>query len=263
MGSAAQSALIDVCAAWVSAHALLLFLLLPLGAATVAVAMARVSARAAPVVRAAGWGAAVALAGALFLTLAYAVTRPGVVVEFDSALAGALSMSMGDSLLWLLSWFTTLGDRDVLTVFAIVMTLALLARRQWGLALFCVAATGGGGLINRVLKYGFERARPEHDHGFATALGWSFPSGHASAAMAVYGTACYLAWRLAPAPWRLPGVALAAGLVMAIGLSRVLLQVHFASDVVAGFAISFAWLVLCAAVAERQAASARRDQGVQ
>lgn len=263
MGIGTDASLIDACAEWASVHALLLFLLLPLGAAAVAVVMARIGARASPGLRAAGWGGAVALAGALFLGLAHAVTRPGVVVEFDSALAGALSMSMGDSLLWLLSWFTTLGDRNVLTVLAILMTLALLARRHWGLALFCVAATGGGGLINRFLKHGFERARPEHDHGFATALGWSFPSGHASAAMAVYGAACYLAWRLAPAPWRLPGVALAAGLVMAIGLSRVLLQVHFASDVVAGFAISFAWLVLCVAVAESQAASARRDQGVQ
>lgn len=160
MGIGTDASLIDACAEWASVHALLLFLLLPLGAAAVAVVMARIGARASPGLRAAGWGGAVALAGALFLALAHAVTRPGVVVEFDSALAGALSMSMGDSLLWLLSWFTTLGDRNVLTVLAILMTLALLARRHWGLALFCVAATGGGGLINRFLKHGFERARP-------------------------------------------------------------------------------------------------------
>ena len=44
--------------------------------------------------------------------------------------------------------------------------------------------------------------------------------------MAVYGTACYLVWRLAPAAWHKPGLALAAALVAAIGLSRVLLQVR-------------------------------------
>ncbi|CAB3885187.1 phosphatase PAP2 family protein [Achromobacter sp. CF-sbj1-Ac2-l] len=255
--------MIDAGAAWVSFHALSLFLLLPLGAALVAVALARACMRARPATRLAAGAGAVALAGALFLGLAFAVTRQGAVVEFDSALAAALSMSLGDSLLWLLSWFTTLGDRNVLTVFAVLMTLALLARRQWELAAFCAAATGGGGLINRLLKQGFERVRPEHDHGFATAFGWSFPSGHASAAMAVYGAACYLAWRLAPASWRLPAAALAAALVMAIGLSRVLLQVHFASDVVAGFAVSFAWLALCVAAAERLGGSARRDQGLQ
>ena len=255
--------MIDADAAWVASHALLLFTLLPLAAAAMAVALARVHARAAPALRMAGWTGAVALSAAAFLALAAAVSRPGVVVEFDSALAGALSMSLGDSVLWLLSWFTTLGDRMFLTVLAVLVTAALLWRRQWLLAAFYAVATAGGGLLNRLLKLGFERARPEHDHGFATALGWSFPSGHASAAMAVYGGACYLAWRLAPVAWRLPGVALAAGLVMAIGLSRVLLQVHFASDVAAGFAITFVWLALCVAATEGLAGSARRDQGVQ
>ncbi|MNL57305.1 PAP2 superfamily protein [compost metagenome] len=78
--------------------------------------------------------------------------------------------------------------------------------------------------------------------------------------MAVYGTACYLVWRLAPASWRLPCVAVAAALIMAIGLSRILLQVHFASDVTAGFAVTLAWLAVCAAVAERYCGSRRAEQ---
>ena len=99
---------------------MLLFTLLPLAAAAMAVALARVHARAAPALRMAGWTGAVALSAAAFLALAAAVSRPGVVVEFDSALAAALSMSLGDSVLWLLSWFTTLGDRMFLTVLAAV-----------------------------------------------------------------------------------------------------------------------------------------------
>ena len=75
--------------------------------------------------------------------------------------------------------------------------------------------------------------------------------------MAVYGTACYLVWRLAPAAWHKPGLALAAALVAAIGLSRVLLQVHFASDVAAGWAISLAWMILCVGLAEGLRASGR------
>ena len=250
-------------AAWVASHVLFLLIGLPLATAALAVVLARAYVQAAPSARLAGFIGAVSLSCAAFLSLAAAVTRPGGVVEFDSALASALSLSMSDSLLWLLSWFTTLGDRNFLTVIAVAMTAPLLLRRQPQLAVFCAAATGGGGALNWLLKHGFERVRPEHDHGFAAAVGWSFPSGHASAAMAVYGAACYLAWRLAPVAWRLPGVALAAGLVMAIGLSRILLQVHFASDVAAGLAISFAWLAICVAVAERLARSARRDQRVQ
>ncbi|KAG1426467.1 hypothetical protein G6F57_023316 [Rhizopus arrhizus] len=81
--------------------------------------------------------------------------------------------------------------------------------------------------------------------------------------MAVYGTACYLVWRLAPPAWRWPGVAGAAARLLALGLSRILLQVHFASDVVAGLAVSLAWLSVCVAVAERHCTSRRAEQDFQ
>ncbi|MNT78872.1 PAP2 superfamily protein [compost metagenome] len=81
--------------------------------------------------------------------------------------------------------------------------------------------------------------------------------------MAVYGTACYLLWRLAPPAWRMPCVELMAALIMAIGLSRVLLQVHFASDVVAGLAVSLGWLGICIAAVERLRVSGSTAQRIQ
>lgn len=253
----------DAYAAWAAAHALQLFIALPLLAAAAALALAycwpRLPGGGRLVVFALGASAALAL----FLILAYAIERQGAVVAFDQALARALGMSMSTPLLWLLSWFTYLGDRNFLTVVSVLMTLFLLLRRQWGLAVVCAVATGVGGALNWLLKHAFERVRPEHEHGYASAAGWSFPSGHSSAAMAVYGMACYLLWRLAPPAWRLPGTALLAALIMAIGLSRILLQVHFASDVLAGFAVSLAWLALCVAVAQRLRPSCPQGQGVQ
>ncbi|MGS1105951.1 phosphatase PAP2 family protein [Achromobacter anxifer] len=253
----------DAYAAWAAAHALQLFIALPLLAAAAALALAccwpRLPGGGRLVLFALGTSAALAL----FLILAYAIERQGAVVAFDQALARALGMSMSTPLLWLLSWFTYLGDRNFLTVVSVLMTLFLLLRRQWGLAVVCAVATGVGGALNWLLKHAFERVRPEHEHGYASAAGWSFPSGHSSAAMAVYGMACYLLWRLAPPAWRLPGTALLAALIMAIGLSRILLQVHFASDVLAGFAVSLAWLALCVAVAQRLRPSCPQGQGVQ
>ena len=250
----------DVYAAWASSHALELFIGLPLvtGAAAVFVMRAYVgsSRRGRAAISVAGVGVLLLV----FLALAAAVRRQGGIVAFDGALADALSMSMSSSLLWALSWFTYLGDRNFLTVLSVGMTLYLLWTGWWRLAAFCAIATGVGGALNWVLKHTFERVRPEHDHGYASVAGWSFPSGHASAAMAVYGTACYLVWRLAPASWRTPCVAVFAALIMAVGLSRILLQVHFASDVVAGFAVSLAWLAICVAVAERWWPSGRAEQ---
>lgn len=250
----------EVYAQWAASHAMELFIALPVLAGAAALLVVRAFVGGSALTRRAMVGAGVSACVAIFLVLAAAVHSRGRVVAFDGALADALSMSMDASLLWLLSWVTYLGDRNFLTVLSVAMTLYLLWTGRWRLAAFCAITTGLGGLLNRVLKVTFERVRPEHDHGFAAAMGWSFPSGHASAAMAVYGTACYLLWRLAPASWRWPGVAAAAALIMAIGLSRILLQVHFASDVTAGFAVTLAWLAVCVVVAERYCGSRRAEQ---
>jgi len=253
----------DAYAALAAAHALQLFIALPLLAGGAALLLARWGTRWRRRGRAAFFMAGTCAALALFLVLAFAIESEGAVVAFDRALAASLSMSMSTPLLWLLSWFTYLGDRKFLTGISVLMTLFLLWRGDWRLALVCAVATGVGGALNWLLKHAFQRVRPEHDHGYASVAGWSFPSGHSSAAMAVYGMACYLLWRLAPPAWRLPGIALLAALIMAIGLSRILLQVHFASDVLAGFAVSLAWLALCVAVAQRLRPSCARGQGVQ
>ena len=55
----------------------------------------------------------------------------------------------------------------------------------------------------------------------------------------------YVAVRLLPERWELPAVLVAAGLAFSIGCSRVFLQVHWASDVLAGLASGSAWLVVC------------------
>lgn len=241
----------DVYAAWAAVHALQLLIALPILAGGAALLFMRCHRSLSARGRAALFAATACVSFAVFLALALAVERRGMVVAFDGALANALSMSMSTSMLWLLSWFTYLGDRNLLTVLSVLMTLGLLWRGAWQLALFCAITTGLGGALNWLLKHTFERVRPDHDHGYAMATGWSFPSGHSSAAMAVYGTACYLLWRLAPPVWRMPCVAVMAALIMAIGLSRILLQVHFASDVIAGLAVSLGWLTLCIATVER------------
>jgi undecaprenyl-diphosphatase len=74
------------------------------------------------------------------------------------------------------------------------------------------------------------------------AEGWSFPSGHASGAMRVYGLLGYLSAREAPHAWRLPVALAAALLVVLVGYSRVILPVHSVSDVLAGDASAGTWV---------------------
>ena len=78
----------------------------------------------------------------------------------------------------------------------------------------------------------------------AQAHGFSFPSGHSSASMAAFAMLAYLATRLLPRPWHLPAVLAAGALTFTTGWSRVVLQVHYASDVLAGWLLAGTW-VLC------------------
>lgn len=98
--------------------------------------------------------------------------------------------------------------------------------------------------IDQLLKVLVRRPRPQ---GFrlVEAPGLSFPSGHSMAAMAFYG---YGIWLVRCGVHGLPfGAAIEIALacvILAVGVSRIYLGVHYTSDVLGGFCFSFAWLVL-------------------
>jgi undecaprenyl-diphosphatase len=108
-----------------------------------------------------------------------------------------------------------------------------------------VIALAGNGLLNQTLKQIFGRVRPLDPEGSVLAQGFSFPSGHSAGAVVAYGMLAYLALRLLPARWHLSALLTAVALIFTVGASRLFLRVHFASDVIAGFASGTAWLALC------------------
>jgi undecaprenyl-diphosphatase len=95
---------------------------------------------------------------------------------FDERLTQTLSRELPPSALRVFGTVTHLGDPITLTVLVVGVGVLLLVRRQAALAFGWVLACAGGGLLNRLLKQIFERVRPVHDHGFAVADGFSFPS---------------------------------------------------------------------------------------
>ena len=87
--------------------------------------------------------------------------------------------------------------------------------------------------------------RPPHEVGLPVAHGWSFPSGHSSGAVVAYGMLAYVLLRTLPSRWHLPVVLAATALAFAVGCSRIFLEAHYASDVLAAFASGTAWLTAC------------------
>ncbi|WP_296554636.1 phosphatase PAP2 family protein [Pigmentiphaga sp.] len=188
---------------------------------------------------------------AVFGLIAANVVTESRLVAVDKVLAEALAEHASPAWLRFLAVLTVAGDRDFLLGLGTLVLALLLWRRRWYDALLWLAGTLGAAGLNVLLKSTFQRVRPEHLHGFTQELGWSFPSGHATGAMAVYGMLAYLLAGLAPPAWRKAMAMSAAGLIAAVGYSRVMLQVHFLSDVIAAFAITAAWLMACVAVRER------------
>lgn len=99
-------------------------------------------------------------------------------------------------------------------------------------------------VINQVLKSIVQRPRPD---GFRliSEVGYSFPSGHSMVSMAFYGLCAWMVWTYERDRIMRRLCCLAfAFVIVAIGISRVYLGVHYATDVIAGFCVSIAWIAL-------------------
>lgn len=181
----------------------------------------------------------------VFAEIADEVADGDSLVRIDQAFSDAVLASTSPAAMQVFGWVTHLGDPITLFALCVVVGLALVARGQRLLAFAYVAAVAGNALLNPALKGVFERVRPLDERGLPWAEGYSFPSGHSSGALVAYGMLAYVLLRTLPRGAHLPAVLLATAAAFSVGASRVFLQAHFASDVVAGFASGTAWLAAC------------------
>ncbi len=190
---------------------------------------------------------------ALFGGLAFAVGvgEPGGMATFDGALAEQLRARVPEAALRAIALLTQLGGTPWVASASLAVLLVLLLRREWALAGVWAFAQAGIMPIVSAIKAAVLRPRPLHDHGFVTEAGWSFPSGHALGSVVFYGMLAYVLLRVLPSRWHRAVIAGAVSFVVAIGISRILLQVHYFSDVMAGYACGALWLLLCIGLAER------------
>jgi membrane-associated phospholipid phosphatase len=142
---------------------------------------------------------------------------------------------------------TWMGNLATLVVVLAVAGVVLARRRWYGDLQFLLLTALGTKVLTEVFKWSFQRDRPFFPDPLATESTYSFPSGHASMSMAVYGAvAIIVARRVTNLGLRiavLVGVALLIGL---IGFSRIYLGVHYLTDVIAGYALAAGWMLACA-----------------
>lgn len=134
-----------------------------------------------------------------------------------------------------------------MAVLGVLVAAILIRKREWIMLAGWGAAYAGAGVFAWLIKVIVRRPRPVGAEKFLHSYTWSFPSGHSLGSFVGYGMLAYVLVRLwAPARRHRTLVAtFAAFLIVAVGLSRLYLVVHFFSDVVAGFAVGLVWLTAC------------------
>jgi len=151
---------------------------------------------------------------------------------------------------------TWLGSGGVLWTLIGICVILLAIRRRWRLAAYLLVTGGGALVLDPVLKSLVGRLRPVVAHPVAHGNGNSFPSGHSLGSIVCYGAIFLVFLPATRGRWRTAFTALAVTLVALIGISRILLGVHYLSDVIGAWALGITWLGLTATAFEltRQAA---------
>ena len=188
-----------------------------------------------------------ALAVWLFAALVDAVLESDSIVNFDIAAAAWIHARVTPVGLRVFQVITDIGSPIVVSLLVVAMAGWCWRRRERVLAIGVVIICAGEALLDKVLKTVIHRNRPEFAARFLHGQSFSFPSGHAFGSMVAYGLLAYLLitfYRPAPRARRLILAGIAT-LILAIGVSRVYLGVHYPSDVIGGFAAGIAWLSIC------------------
>jgi undecaprenyl-diphosphatase len=173
------------------------------------------------------------------------LVRKNTIVSFDSNIISYVQGLEAPWLTTIMKMFTFIGDTVpviVLSLLSLFLLYKVLNHRA-ELILF-IAVILGANILFLTLKMFFQRARPDL-HRLAEASNYSFPSGHATMAFALYGVLTFILWRHISTSFKRTIHILVSGvIILAIGISRIYLGVHYPSDILAGYFISAFWLTL-------------------
>ncbi len=185
----------------------------------------------------------------LFSALLVGVLENDTLVRWDMIIDGSIHARMTALDLRVVSAVSQLGSPVAMALLGLGGAVMLWRARRRAVLMGWVAAFLGGALLDQVLKLAVHRQRPEYAATFLHGHSFSFPSGHAMGSTIGYVMLAYItrhSWRPRP---RLR-LAVRGGttlVVVAIGLSRILLGVHYPSDVIGGWAAGVAWMTVCTA----------------
>ena len=167
----------------------------------------------------------------------------GDTVAFDERVRAAVHQLASPTLTTIMRGISFLGGTRFLFGATTVIVLCFIFKKWKREAILFAVTMIGASLLNVTLKLTFKRVRPEPFFDLATPKSWSFPSGHSLASFCFYGAlAAIVNARIKSRRLRIQ-IWIAAGvMIFLIGLSRIYLGVHHATDVIAGFTAALIWI---------------------
>jgi membrane-associated phospholipid phosphatase len=145
-----------------------------------------------------------------------------------------------------------LGTIPLVTLAALALALVLFWRRRTTSLIFVALSVGGGELICLLLKWLFAQPRPHWPDPLVVLTSAGFPSGHAMRSLLFFGIlSCFLLSRTSSWYGRVSILLAGGGLVLLIGVSRVYLEAHSLSEVLAGYAVGASWLFISGITIQR------------
>ena len=188
---------------------------------------------------------AVLVGGVILGGLAYFVRTNSRLVDLDASVAQWGADHAGSVSERGLTLITHLGETWFVVLLAILVWLVAHLRRpnRW-IPLFLVSVLVGQWLLTNGIKELLDRVRPALNP-IAETLGPSFPSGHTTAAAAFYAAAALVLGRGMGRHGRALLAGAAAGIPVSVACTRVLLDVHWLTDTMAGLFLGWAWFAAC------------------
>jgi undecaprenyl-diphosphatase len=183
---------------------------------------------------------------ALVIALGFAVTA-GYFRNFDVAVSHALNLQRGVSSGWLIQVMQTIswiGGGIQRYIMIIVLTIALWRWWGWGAGLAMALTSLGSSVASDAMKVFFARVRPDLVAQLDPINSPAFPSGHSTNAAAVYILFIILVPQARHPGWQM----LAASAILLTGISRIMLGVHWPTDVIGGWLLGASFALGCAAV---------------
>ncbi len=165
------------------------------------------------------------------------------IVALDQSIAQLVKVFRAPEVLHFFTWITALGSWQVSVPMACIAAMFFVVMKKRPLILPMAVSILGSELFTTLGKYAFHRPRPAEAAFYEPS--YSFPSGHATIAVALYGFLGYLAIRHA-ARWQTKvKIFFFTGIVVGLlGLSRIIVGVHYLSDVWGGYLVGALWLII-------------------